>query len=485
MLRIPLRDRMLFTGLEIEAGYVKLAQAQDFKRSRKIVKLIVKKSASQSQDDIAETLKSIIDELNGQVGYLTVCIPRHKLTARFLRFPTVNEKEIEAMIKLQSVKELPFSKEEIVSDYLVTEQTKDGYTKAALIIAHLDVINTYLDIFKKANIKLERITFSTEAIFSWYRAAFRQEGLRDSLIFIDIDNDNTDIAIFCNYHLAFARGLKLGVAQLREQADSKNWLAKEIRWTLEEYNKQEKTKKVEKILINQTGEIIEGLKPFLEQSFDLPCQTVAALRNLNCQETVFLGEYGSESSLLRVLGQVLDVSETRKLNLLPLAIQEKQKLKWKKKRVYKIIALLTGIIMLILFIFIKKIHDKKLYLFYLNKRIERTVASAMSIESMLKKVELIRARRKIEGSVIDALRQLHVLVPKDIYLSNFNFIEDDKEDVKISFRGVSVSMSKVFKFVDILENSAYFKNVQVKYVSGEKVKMSHTTDFKIQCTLEK
>ncbi len=485
MFRVPLTDRMLFTGLEIEAGYVKLAQAQDFKGSRKIVKLIVKKSASQSQDDIAETLKSIIDELKGQVGNLTVCIPRYKLTARFLRFPTVNEKEVEAMIKLQSVKELPFSKEEIVSDYLVTEQTKGGYTKAALIIAHLDVINTYLDIFKKANLRLERITFSTEAILNWYRAAFRQEESEGSLIFIDIDNDNTDIVIFCNSHLAFTRGLKLETVQLQERADSRDRLAKEIRRTLEGYNKQEKAKKVEKILISQAGEVTEGLRSFLAQSFNLPCQTVAALRNLNYQKAISLGTYESEFSLLRVLGSVLDVRGMRKLNLLPPVIQEKQELKWRKKRTYKIIALLAGIILLVLFIFIKKIHDKKLYLSYLNKGIKHTVASAMNTESMLKKIELIRARRKIEGSVIGVLRQLHVLVPKDMYLSNFNFIEDDKEDVKISFRGVSASMSKIFEFVNTLENSAYFKNVQVKYVSGEKVKIRHTTDFRIQCTLEK
>lgn len=482
MFKISWEDERKFTGLEIEGGYVKLAQAQNFKGSRKLVRLIVKKLASRSEKALASALSSITDELKGHIEHLSICIPRHKVTVRFLRFPTVNEKEIAGMVRLQSAKELPFSKEEIVSDYLITERTKDGYAKVALVIAHLDIIKGYLGILKKANLEPERLTLSTEAVGTWYREVLGRRPKGPSLL-IDIDNDNTDIVIFSNSHLSFTRGLNLGSAQLQERADLRNKLAEEIRRTMEGYGGQEGAKKIERILLGGAGEAVEGLKPFLEQELNLPCQSVAALKNLSCQKRISSSQYKPEASLLRVLGMALDAGG-RKLNLLPESLREKHEIKWKKKRVYKTFALLVGIMLLGLLVFAKKIHDRQLHIFYLDREIGQTAPFATGVESILEKIELIESRRKIEGSAVDTLRLLHSLIPRNISLSNFSFAEYGKENKIVILQGLSTSMSEIFKFINTLEKSAYFKNVQLIYVSEKKAKISGVTDFKIECTLE-
>ncbi len=480
MFKVPWEDERRFTGLEIGSGYVKLAQGQYFKGSRKIVKLIVKKLASHSEEDIIKVLKTIVAELKGHLEHLAICIPRHKVTVRFLRFPTLNEKEIAGMVRLQSAKELPFAKEEIVSNYLVTERTKDGYAKVALVIVHLDVIRGYLDVLQKAGIEPERATFSSEAVRAWQAAVFSRGKLSQPFLLIDLDSDNTDIIIFANSHLAFTRGLGLGVTQLQERPDLKNKLAEEIKRTLASYAE---AKKVSKIFFVQPNETIEGLKAFLEQSLNLPCEVLAPLNNLTCQKEVSFQQKSLGPSLLRVLGMALDTRE-HKLNLLPLPLRKKQEFKWRRKRLYKTVMLFLGIVLLGLLIFAKKIYEQQLRIFYLDREIEKTAPFAMNAESMLKKIELIENRRRVERSVVDVLRQLHSITPGSISLSNFSYAEYGDEDSIVILQGVSTSMSEIFTFINTLEQSAYFKNVQLIYVSGKRAKVGAATDFKIECTVE-
>ena len=482
MLKMLRKNKGVFTGLEIEAGFIKFAAAQDFAGKRKIVKLIVKKLASQSEKDQLSAFKDILKEVEGQPGHLTVSIPRHKVTVRFLRFPSVNEKEIKGMVKLQSAKEIPFPKEEIISDYLITEHTPDGYAKVVLVIVHQDVINSYLGVLKKAGLEPERITFSTEAILDWYRRAFEQEESKDSSILIDLDIDNTDIVISYNSHLDFTRGLTFGTAQLQNYPDLKNKLAQEIRLTIEGYARQEKTRNVNRLLLGETAGAIEGLASFLEAELNLPCRIAEPFKNLDCQKEISDVQYKTEITLLRVLRAALEAKQKR-LNLMPTVLRAKQEFKLSKKKIKRISILFLGIILLFSAVLAKKIHDKQLRILYLDREIEKTAPLARDVEDRLKKIELIETRSEIKGSSVDVLRELHELSPRDISLSSFSYDEGNRD---LILQGSSPNRPAIIDFITTLEKSAYFKNVQLKYAREKRTKASGDyIDFRIECTLEK
>lgn len=481
MNKMPWQRKEIFSGLEIEQGYVKFVQAEASANIRKIVKLIVKKLPSQSEKEIIASLKGITDEAFGRIGHLTVIIPRHKVTVRFLRFPSVDEKEISGMVQLQSTKELPFPKEEIISDYLVTEQTKDGYTKVALVIVHQDVVDGYLDILKKASLQPERITFSVEASLNWFRSVFSLEKLHGSSILIDLDSDNIDVSIFNNYNLDFTRGLTFGIAQLQNNPDLKKRLTQELRRTIEGYLRQGRQDMAQRLFLTQAGAITDQLKPHLEQEFNLPTEVVSPLKNLTYQREIASVKYKDELSLLRALGVVLKM-QGKELNLLPADLRKKQELKLRAKKMREILALSLCIILLSMAIFAKKIYSKQVCLFYLNKEIESIAQVSHKAENMLRVVELIEGRRKIEGSVVDALRELHLLTPPNISFSSFDYDEEQRTAV---FQGGSENMSEIINFTSILEKSSFFKNVQLKYVSEKKAKTAGFIDFRIECNLEK
>lgn len=470
-----------YTGLQIESGYVKLIQAQDYAGSRKIVGLIIRRLASASEEDIIGVLRAAFKEIKAPLGKLIISIPRHKVTVRFLQFPSVNEKEIEGMVRLQSEKELPYSKEELISDYLITQKTKDGYSKVALVIVHKDVVDGYLNILKKLNLEPERITFSSEAILDWYDAAFKLRRTKAAAVLLDVDSQSTDIMILYNSGLAFTRGLNLGAMQLQASPDAKNKLVAEVKRTIETFSRQEKAGKIERILLIQSAESVKDLGSALVQRLRLPCETLSPLKNLSYSKEALSLQNIPEVSLVNILGVVLDLKR-RRLNLLPAALRKRQELNLKKRRISKTYTLFLVILLLNLSVFAKKLHNKQLQIFYLDREIKKTAPKAQDIENKLKKIELIKERRKITGSSIDILRELHNLKSEEIFFSIFNYNE---EAGMLTLQGISRDMSDIFNFMNALGKSVYFKNVQLKYVSEKKAKDSGFIDFKIECTLER
>ena len=479
MIRKAFSAKQTFSVVAIEGGFVKFIQARESSGVRKISKLIVRKAASQSNKDIVFTLKQILAELKSGLGDLTLCIPHHKITVRFLRFPSSNEKEISGMVKLQAAKELPFSKEEINYDYLITEKTPEGYTKVALLIVHNDVINGYLDLLKKVGLEPSRITFGTEGVLGWFQYNFAPDEIKGGSILIDLDSDNTDLAVFYGSCLDFTRGLNFGLRQLGADSDLKHRLAQEIKRTIVGYGRQDKNRKVQRILLGPAGKMTEELKQFLGQELSLSCEVFEPFEKLGTEGLSAAVEYRGEVSLLDVAGAILPASEKRP-NLLPADLRQKQAIGVRRKKTKRISTLLLVILFLLVLILFKKFNDKQLRVFYLDEEIKRTAPLAKKAEASLKKIELIQRRSRLQGSSIDVLRQLHILASANIELASFNFDEDEQA---LRLEGVCTNMPEILRFVDALDKSPFFQKVQLKYVAEKKARSGGNIDFKIKCSL--
>lgn len=480
---IVFHNKNIVTGLEIGEKYIKLAQAAEgLDGKNKITGMVIKKLEILSERVAIETLQELVKQLKSPVGRLILSIPRHKVTLRFVRIPSTNEKEIKNIVELQTLKELPFAKEEIVSDYIVSEVTDDGYAQVLMVIVHRQEVDSYLNLLRQAGLETERITFSTEGLALWFRRTTGGCPADNCLILVDLDADNTDIIILSKARIRFSRGISLGLGELTENPHLKDRLGEEIIRTIEAYNRQEeRSAGIDRIILAPVVGVTEGLTDFLRERLGLPCEEFALLKDIPHAQGIFPLLYESEVSLSRLAGLVLD-SDERGVNLLPLTLQHEQGSKAKKKKVTASLVLLGVILLLSVLITAKKMNDKNMYLAYLNEEIKNTAAEAREVENMLKKIELFALRAKMEGSSIDVLRELYdVVSPKDILLATFIYDEDGKS---AGLQGASVSMSEIFEFINRLEKSEYFKSVQLKYVS-EKKSQTKYLDFKIECNLEK
>lgn len=56
---------------------------------------------------------------------------------------------------------------------------------------------------------------------------------------------------------------------------------------------------------------------------------------------------------------------------------------------------------------------------------------------------------------------------------------------KVALRGQAREMADVFKFVDLLKDTIYFKDVQIKYSTKKKVEDTDVNEFEIVCPIAK
>ncbi|NQT00153.1 MAG: pilus assembly protein PilM [Candidatus Omnitrophica bacterium] len=476
-----MKKKKIFSGLEIGDGFIKFAQAETLARTRTVSKLIIRELASPSAEDKVSALNSIVDQVNAQIGHLTLVIPRHKATVRFLSLPSVDKKEIEGMVRLRSSKELPFAKEEIISDFFITEQTKAGYSKVALVIIHQDVVSGFLGILKKAKLEPEKIALSTEALLSWYRLARKLQGTNDCSLLIDLDSDNIDLAVLHNYNLDFSRGLDFGAVQLLNSPALKSKLSQQLQRTVDGYARLDQARKVQRLLLGQAGPMTEQLKLDLEDELQLPCEIVVPFENLTCQKQLLTSAYPTELSLLRVLGSVVQ-TEIHGCNLLPLDSRKAKSEKLKTKKMQRIAIFSLGVLLLGSAIFAERVRDRRLALSFLEQEIRRIAPGAQQLEIMSEKIELIEKRKRLAGSSIDVLRELHTLTPANISFSSFSY---DEEKGLVEFRGISEGMPEILQLVKAMEKSTYFKSAQLKYARAKKTKDADLIDFKIECSLQK
>ena len=95
-------------------------------------------------------------------------------------------------------------------------------------------------------------------------------------------------------------------------------------------------------------------------------------------------------------------------------------------------------------------------------------------------IDLVHSRISTKDLSLNLIYEIHQLISPEIHLVSLSFNGKDL----LTLRGTSNSMSEIFNFVNKLEESDYFKNVNTKYVTKHKVQDRELSDFEITCPLE-
>jgi Tfp pilus assembly PilM family ATPase/Tfp pilus assembly protein PilN len=420
----------------------------------------------------------MLENLQHKPVHLIANIPREEAAVRFLTLPSVNDFEISQMVNYQAPRQILYSKDEMIFDYQVIEKTEKGHSHVALIIVHRDTVNRHLEIMNTFHLEPEFITLSTISIFNWFLTTqeYPPHEKAPPVAIIDINYANTEILVSIGLQLIFSRGVPIGISHLTEKNNEKYRLkfSQEISRSFDTFHKEQSKIKINKILLTSQNETIRAT---LSEDFSLPVETLDLFHNLVTAESSTLDEVEQGISLASVLGSAL--CDPPQINLLPPHIQRKRQEKKKKKEYCKALSLLATILCLGIFLVGKSLYDKEQYLKELDRKLKKIAPVAEEIETMEKKVTLITKHLNVENSSIEILRELYEIVPHQITLSTFTF----QEGKLVTLRGTSQAMSDVFTFINVLENSPYFQNVQIRYARKRKVKNKEITDFQISCPL--
>ncbi|MDO8535928.1 MAG: hypothetical protein Q7S30_02840 [Candidatus Omnitrophota bacterium] len=423
------------------------------------------------RDASAEATKKIFASLGFIPRRIVLNIPRHLVTARFLKIPSVDDREIDKIIKIESIKHLPYTDEKIVYGYRVTEKLEDGYSKVLLVIAQASAISEFTDILNKAAVGgIKSFALSSEALLSWYMLTREAEN-KENLVLVNLDAGRIDIAIIEGDRLVFTRGAFINA----NDPDRVEKITQQVKISINTYQKESGRIANRIVLTGVRLEIVLFSASFCD-GLKLPVDMIEQARNIAIDEnTKPLIEKSSFAELLALALRPEDI----KIDLLPEEAAEDARIKNTKNILITSVLLATLLITMVLGVLVKKIRDKYVYLGAISAELKKMDPQISVAKKMMKDVSLTRQIMARKPLAVDVFTEACGITPAGMSLSTLDF-ESGKS---LIVRGTAPALGDVLRYVTILENSPYFEGVKVKYANKRMSENKEITDFEIDAAL--
>ncbi len=471
------KKKEIVSAFDIEGSLVKFAQVGIEDAKSVLYRLAAEKAQTDSVEDLAKAVRSLVAGSKIDRTHVVVSLPRHKVTVRSMRLPSTKPNEIEEMVGLQAMKQLPFPPDKIICGYKVLGRDQGGYSDILIALAHRDAVGKILNVFNRAAIDVERLTLSSEALSQWYIKRQKKEERRSPVCLVDIGSSLLGIEIVREGRLDFTRSIDFSSSD-----DMEKMIIEEIKKSLFTYKKGTPGSEVTKLILTGRRSLVNREAPALKASLGLPMVYIDALKLWPRKERIPLpgGTELNSEAFTTVLSLGFNYNEME-TNLIPKEIQLKKISRIAKESLIISLVLTLSIVLGISGIVTKKFIDRKRYFASINERLEETRSDVERLTRLRDITEVIKEQLNIAGSSVDIVRELYDKLPSEIRLTIFDYTDGRS----CLLRGSSEKLSDVFKFISILEESRYFENVKIRYATKRTIKTKEFTDFEISCDLSR
>ncbi len=452
---------------------MKLAEMNTSRGKTVVARLIKRPIAIQDEELCSREIKGIFESLKIERARVRLNIPRHLVTVRFLKLPSVDESEIAGMVKTESLKHIPYADEDVVSGYRIVEKFGDGYSNVLIAITQADVLRKLIALLKRSGLTVESAHLGSETLLLWYLASREPAGNMTSML-VNVDSDHIDIDIVSQGRLLFTRGAFYGsgTEALAEK------IAGEIKVSASAYHK-ESGNSIDKVVLTGCGAVTAELKDLVGEKMKVPVEVTDQMANFAKSPAAYLET--EDASFAELLGLSAKYGEAR-IRLLPENIEEEKTLGLVKKNIALASAVLCLIAIMAFGLVVKKLHDKKVYIAAIDLELAKIAPKVKKAKQMSREVDIITQKMSERPLAIDLVAEIFRITPTGISLAMMEY-ESGKA---VLLRGAAPSLSDVFKYVAVLEKSPYFENVKVRYANKRSGTASAgTADFEIACPASK
>lgn len=420
-------------------------------------------------------ITEIIEQVFRRLGYnnhpVIITLARNQAILRYLKIPSQSPREIEGIIPLQASQYLPYPANELITGYQSISVDKEGYSYINLVIVRRDVVERYLKVFGKLNIKNVIIALSSYGLCNLY-TSIKSKDIK--VMIIDIDSQQVEIVIASQKKLLFSRYFKIN----RNQANWQGLFIDEINKTQDAYLKETSREAPSKIILVGVGKFLPEYAEILKDQSALPVEILSYEQNKCFSKNVLEGLLNSEHSFTSLFGLGLE-DIPKSLNLLPEEIKRGIEKISKYKEYLRLSLFITGIIFILSLGIIKDLDNKAQYLKRLKVELDKIINEAKPLEEIEKRFQLLENRYQKKPTSLDVLYEFHQILPAQVSLVNLSYEEDNQ----VVLRGQTAQLNAVFDFVSQLEKSNVFKNfnIKVRYATSKKTQAGEMVDFEIVC----
>lgn len=437
---------------------------------------------------IGALIKGIIAELHIPKGSpFFLVISRRFFTVRNLKLPSLNEIEISSMVELQASKQLPYPSEDLIYDFCIIEQTRDGYSTVLLAMAHRNIIMKYISILEDASMCPDQVVISSEGLTGWLLAQknlpLHMDISRSNFALVDIDSSFAEMVMYENGTLRLTRSFAYRSPNSPDQKDWFSRLLGEIQTTLYLF-KKETSNSISSILLTGVEEKALTLKNAITDEIGI--KDVGYIHPLRIVTVDYKGglagyfDQTKDVSFSSVLGVALG-QQSLTLNFLPKEIVFQKRSRLYKRHFIRMGIVIFGIIFVIGLIGVTNFVYKSKQVKHISERLNVIKPQVRSLTKMKQIIDIVSSGIQMEGSSVDILREVYRVIPSNISLTVLDL--DVSKDILI--RGMADGLPLVLKFVNLLDKSVYFEEVTMKYASKRSVKGKIVIDFEIKARISR
>ncbi len=408
-------------------------------------KSVQSEASSDDPASLASSLKFLLSSNSVRSRRAVLNIPRHQAILKFVKLPSQEASEIGRMAKMEVLRQIPYSEEEIIHSHKTIRPEVDGYSLVLLAAVPKSIVDRFLLVLESCGLVADKVTLGAEIATEWFRENYPKTASQEVLL-VNLSPDTLGVDVLQKGEWVFSRGISLDVSA----KNTAQWL-NEVEASVISYQKNPFSQ-------------LQTLYFFGLSSCSGDARRLAAELKLEFQEFGPLPNFG----MIPEIG----CSGKASIHFLPVKQDvQKNRVEWKKQVGFLLIGM--GLIAALVGVGSwKREQNQKKLLAKIEAEIERNKpfvhTSASPADS---------SQRPLAA---DIFAEVHQLLPSKVMLEALDYEDHDV----LTVRGSSDEITGIFEFSGAFKKSPWFSAVELKYVN-KRPDSSQTNDFEIQAKIGK
>lgn len=435
------------------------------------IEKIILEPAGQDLLNLSGSLNNLFKQIGQKKGLeVSVVLSRNKITVRQLDLPSRDAAEIESMLGLHVIRQVPYPKEEIIWSHQNLGFDGMSNSHILLAVAHREMLRNIFNTFTTLNILPEAMLMSSQGVVHYLNETVKDKSLlHDAYLVLDIDYNYSDLILVNNQTLRSSVIISQGSQQLKLEQEREKFYA-ELKQALVVFNNEIPNTKPARLFITGAPYEPEALiENCLKRDFNLKFQFVKSI-----EPQKFQVKDAQEVSFASVLGFTYQ-RKKEDINFTLSEAQIKREIKLKVQQILTMGACLTYIFIILGAMSLVRINQLQSYRDRLLQRITQLKNDTGKIYDIAQKINIVRQYYGSKQSVVTCIYELTRICPDNITLTNFTW----EWQKNFSIRGYAQQMPDISSFVTTLNNSGIFKGAQARYMRRRKKQDKEIVDFEI------
>ena len=462
--------------VELDSRCMKALWGVSGARESKILGASVKYFDAEAPLDLEKAFLELVSEFSRKKKHkFFFYLPRSVVTLRNLSFPSLEDQEIDNIVQLHLARQVPYAREDIVYDYKVLQKTESGFTDILLGIVYRVMLRKHFLMFEKANIYGGEIRMSSFGLLSCaHRLGERVGEANKASIFIDIDLNYSDFIVYRDTQIIYSKSTPTGSKYLDNPVNLPKTIG-DLRQSFTVFQTSNAGLRPERAYLSGMVRFPERMKEMLQKELNLPVDIVDLEGPFGAVEGMDILKKASEkASFTSLLGAFMDPASKG----LTFSTSE-SRMKSNIKEMLKDF-IVTGSLVVYLLVLLSFFSTGMSWLRDdFSKKLDKEISVMKAMDSGLvrksKKIKLVDRYQNYSESFLFYYYNIATVLPKKITLERVIFEKNDE----LTLLGKASDMSEIFKFISILNETGFFKKVDLRYSRKRREEDKEISEFEI------